>query len=184
MLKRTMTAVLAITLMVTAGSAMAQCVIGVYGDAAGTITGIEPFQFQEFSVYVVLRNEASVSGASYLFESPANSSVQPVFNGVWGPDGQGLNIMSPGGSNIGFAECAIGFGGNPVLVAEYKSIAFDLGAVGARYRLLPNVDENPLYPVHATCNGFILECPNTQDLEIVNVIATESKSFGAVKSLY
>lgn len=184
MLKRTMTAVVAITLMVTAGSAMAQCVIGVYADAAGTQSAIEPTQFQEYSVFVVLRNEASVEGASFLFESPANASVQPVYNGLWGPDGLGLNIVSPGGNNIGFSTCAIGFGGNPVLVAEYKSRVFDAGAVGALYRVLPNIDENPLYPVHATCNGFILECENTQDLEITGVIATESKSMGAVKSLY
>jgi hypothetical protein len=184
MLKRTMTALLAITLMVTAGSAMAQCVIGVYGDDAGTISAIEPIQFQTFNIYVVLRNEASVEGASFLLESPANPSVQPAANGIWGPDGNGLNIPSPGGENIGFAECAIGFGGIPVLVATYESRVYDTGAVGAEYRVLANVDENPLYPVHATCNGFILECPNTQSLLISKVIATESRSFGAVKSLY
>ena len=183
MLKRTMTAVLAITLLVTAGSAMAQCVIGVYADAAGTQPIIEPILFAEFDVHVVLLNEASVEGASYQFVTPPHTLTDPNL-ASYGPDGNGLNIQTPGGSNVGFAECAIGFGGNAVLVATYKTRVIDVAAVGGFYEVVANVDENPSFPVHATCNGFILECENTQPLEITGVIATEAASFGAVKSLY
>jgi hypothetical protein len=185
MLKRTMTAVLTVTLLVTAGSAMAQCVIGVYADAAGTVSAIDVFQFQEFDVYVVIHNEASVEGASYALETPPGTAVQqiPHGSGIYGPNGNGLSIVSPGGENVGFQSCAIGFGGQPVLVARYVSRAFGLQAVGGEYRVLANPDEGAS-PVHATCNGFLLDCPNLQSLLITGVIATESKSFGAVKSLY
>jgi hypothetical protein len=183
MLKRTMTAVLTITLLVTAGSAMAQCVIGIYADAAGTQSTIEPILFTEFDVYVVIRNEASVEGASYALQSPPDTQVIPHGSGVYGPDGNGLSIVSPGGENVGFQNCAIGFGGNPVLVARYVSRVFSIAAIGGKYQVLANPDEG-LFPVHATCNGFLISCGNLQDLEITDVIATESKSFGAVKSLY
>jgi hypothetical protein len=184
MLKRTMTAVLTITLLITAGSAMAQCVIGVYADAAGTESGIEPILFAEFDVFVVLRNEASVEGASFLLQSPPGVLTINPGSGLYGPDEQSFNLVSPGGENIGFTDCAVGFGGLPVQIARYSTTAFDLGAIGGLFEVLPNVDEDLLFPIHATCNGFLLQCPNTQALEITGIIATESKSFGAVKSLY
>jgi hypothetical protein len=184
MLKRTMTAVLTITLLITAGSAMAQCVIGVYADAAGTESGIEPVLFSTFDVYVVLRNEASVEGASFLLQSPAGVLNINPGSGLYGPDEQSFNLVSPGGENIGFTDCAIGFGGLPVQVARYSTTVFDLGAIGGLFEVLANVDEDLLFPIHATCNGFLIQCPNTQALEITGIIATESKSFGAVKSLY
>jgi hypothetical protein len=184
MLKRTMTAVLMITLLVTAGSAMAQCVIGIYADAAGTVSTIDPILFEEFNVYVVIRNEASVEGASYGLTSPPGTQVIPHGSGVYGPNGNGFNLVSPGGENVGFQNCAIGFGGNPVLVAQYVSRIVDADvAVGGRYQMIANLDEGTL-PVHATCNGFLINCGNIMDLGITSVIATVSKSFGAVKSLY
>jgi hypothetical protein len=185
MLKRTMTAVLTITLLITAGSAMAQCVIGVYADAAGTISGFEPTLFVEFDIYVVLRNEASVRGASFLLQAPPGVLDINPGSGLYGPDEQSFNLVSPGGENIGFTNCAIGFGGLPVQVARYSTLVFDAElALSGLFEVLPNIDEDLLFPIHATCNGFLIQCPNTQALEITGIIATESKSFGAVKSLY
>jgi hypothetical protein len=183
MLKRTMTAVLTITLLVSAGPAMAQCVIGIYADAAGTQSTIDPILFEEFNVYVVIHNEASVEGASYGLTSPPGVQVINHGSGVYGPNGNGFNLVSPGGENVGFQNCAIGFGGLPVLVAQYTSIVFDISAVGGRFQMIANLDEGTL-PVHATCNGFLINCGNLMDLGINMVIANESKSFGAVKSLY
>jgi len=184
MLKRTMTAVLTITLMVTAGAAMGQCVIGVYADAAGTQSIIEPILGKNFNIYVVLRNESSVEGASYSLSTPAFTGSIAAGSGAYGPNGAGLSIVSPGGENIGFSICAIGFGGNAVLVAQYETFVFSTEAIGGLYEVHPNIDEDSQYPVHATCNGFIVQCENSQALEITDVIATESTSFGAVKSLY
>lgn len=181
MLKRTMTAALMITLVITAGSATAQCVLGAYADAAGTIAVTEPTQFVPFDVYVIFREETAIEGVSYKITFPAG--IQPT-NKWFGPNEAGFEFLTPNGVIVGFGSCAIGFGGLEIQVAHYEAIALDGTLVNVAVTLGPNVDENPLFVEYATCSGQVVPCENLQDLQILRVIATESKSFGAVKSLY
>lgn len=189
MLKRTMTAALMIALVITAGSAMAQCVIGAYADAAGTESVTAPTQFVPFDTYIILRAEAAVEGANYRFTVPSGVVVTGRF---MGPNGAGFEFLT-GTDNFswwdtinGFGECVIGFGGNDVLVARYTCIATDANIVNESITLSPNLtDPNmPASIEFASCSGFVGECGGIQNLLISHVIGTESKSFGAVKSLY
>lgn len=180
MLKRTMTAALMIALVITAGSASAQCAIGVYADAAGTISVTAPTQFQAFDVYVILRDEAAVEGASYKINFPASVFATDVW---YGPDEGGFEFLTPNGVIVGFGQCAIGFGGIDIQVAHYSAIATDGGLVNQEISLEGNIDESPNVQ-YATCSGQVIDCGSVQNLLISHVVATESKSFGAVKSLY
>jgi hypothetical protein len=170
-----------IALVITAGSASAQCVMGVYADAAGTISVTAPTEFQPFDVYVVLRDEAAVEGVSYKINFPLG--IQPT-QALYGPNEGGFEFPTPGGVIVEFGECVIGFGGNDIRVARYTAIPTDNSLVNVSVTLESNVDENPLHVEYATCSGQIAECQDTQNLLITHVIGTESKSFGAVKSLY
>jgi hypothetical protein len=176
-----MTAALMIALVITAGSASAQCVVGVYADAAGTISVTAPTQFVDFDVFVILRDEAAVEGASYKINFPA--TVFPT--NVWyGPDEGGFEFLTPNGVITGFGQCAIGFGGNDIQVAHYTAIATDGALVNEEISLGPNIDESLTNVQYATCSGGVVDCGSVQNLLISHVVGTESKSFGAVKSLY
>jgi hypothetical protein len=176
-----MTAALMVALVITAGSASAQCVIGAYADAAGTEVVTAPFENQLFDVYVILRDEAAVEGASYKITFPNGVFATQSW---YGPNEMGFPFLTPNGIIVGFGECAIGFGGYDIQVAHYAAIATDVTITNEYVTLEANIDENPLQIEYATCGGNIIECLNVQPLLISHVIATESKSFGAVKSLY
>jgi hypothetical protein len=182
-----------IALVITAGSASAQCVVGAYADAAGTISVTAPTQFVTFSVYVILRDNTTVEGASYTISFPTGINVVGRFMGPNGAGFEFLTDIDPAipplvpqwfETIVGFGECAIGFGGNDILVARYDAVALDPNLVSVEVALTPNASQNPVSVEYATCSGQIVPCDGLQNLLITHVIGTESKSFGAVKSLY
>jgi hypothetical protein len=181
MLKRTMTAALLVALVITAGSASAQCVMGAYADAAGMESVTAPFENQLFDIFVILRDEAAVEGVSYKVTFPTGVFATQSW---YGPNEAGFPFLTPNGIIVGFGECAIGFGGFDIQVAHYAAIATVNTIMNEYVTLEANIDENPLNVEYATCSGNIIECLNVQPLLISHVIANESKSFGAVKSLY
>jgi hypothetical protein len=189
MLKRTMTAALMITLVITAGSVSAQCVVGVYADAAGTESVTAPTQFVPFDIYVILRDQAAVEGMSYKLTMPATvfsvGGDDPLNPAPWfGPNEAGFVFPTPQGVIVGFGECAIGFGGNDIQIAHYLGFATDGSLTNAEVTLEPNRDESLTNVQYATCSGQVVDCGLTQNLLLTHVVGTESKSFGAVKSLY
>jgi hypothetical protein len=146
----------------------------------------------EFSVYVVIFTEDTAAAASYSMTfdtTPDGPFLQARFPG---PSGGGLIIDEPTGTNVALAECVIGFGGVPVLVDEYEFVVVDSGCPifrcswpGATFRIGSNASQDPDYPQYVNCNDVTKDCAVGPDLEVVNgEVSTESRSFGAVKSLY
>lgn len=183
MLKRTMAVVFAMVIALTAGSASAQCVIGVYGDADGTKNLVQPTQGQEFNVYVVLFTENVVNAASYALEVPGLLTDVFVTGTEWGASGNGFSITTGNGENVALGECAVGFGGLPVLVSTYTML-FPLPAPGRTFEVLPNADEDPVFPVYSDCAGQLGTCEMAPALVVEPPVANESASFGQVKSLF
>lgn len=185
MLRRTMAVVFALTLAFTAGSAFAQqCVVGVYADTSGTVGFFEPTQGQVFNVYVVLNTEDVLNAVAYSIDIPGLNS--DVFVGgliQWGPNGLGLNIVTSGGENVGLGECAVGFGGNPVVVATYPLLFPFHPQVQRTITVGANPDSGAL-PQYSTCNGELKDCSVGPGLLLDFVVSSETRSFGAVKSLY
>jgi hypothetical protein len=184
MLRRTMTAVLAITLIAIAGSSMAQpCVVGIYTDAAGTQSVHTPILGENFDVFIVIRVESTVAGVAYSITWPGHVNGTPL---SYGPNGLGLDVTGPGGDqnhNVGLGECAIGFANQSIVVTHYQAFAFAV-AGPSQVTLGPNTDESPTSPVFADCGSNISPCGGVQALLLDGVIGTEAASFGAVKSLY
>ena len=191
MLKRTMAVVFALVLAMTATSALAQeCVIGVYADDAGTVHVFQPTQLEPFHVYVVIFVEDLVSAASYGIDIPGlYTEVFPDPESdpwdVYGPNGDGINFPSTNGySQVGLGECAIGFTGLPVLVADY-ALLMPFETVAPRWITVgPNMDANPVAPEYSTCQGVIKPCDVGPALYVEGVIANDDQSWGAVKALY
>lgn len=169
-------------LSLCAAHADAECLIGLYGDQAGTVSVVSPSLFLPFDIYMLLWDEAAVEGVSYSLTIPPGL----VLTGAWfSPDEDGFELVTPGGSIVGFGECVIGFGGLTIQVARLEALVTDLGQVSYQHvELAGNPDENPAAPEYATCGGQVIPCPNVQNLLISEVFPVESKSFGAVKSLF
>lgn len=177
-------AVLAIALIAFSGASMAQsenCVLGVYTDAAGSLSTHVPILFAPFDVYVVMRVESTVGGVAHSMQWPAHIIASVLSDG---PSGHGIRIDDGmGGLSIGLGECAIGFNGEEIVVSHYS--AFTIGLAGqSQVTVGPNASENPTHPVFADCAQNLIPCFGTQALLLDSVIGTEDKSFGAVKSLY
>lgn len=177
-------AVLAIALIAFSGASMAQsenCVLGVYTDAAGSMSTHVPILFSSFDVYVVMRVESTVGGVAHSMQWPAHIIASVVGDG---PSGFGIRIDNGmGGLSIGLGECAIGFNGEEIVVSHYS--AFTVAVAGpSQVTLGPNASEDPTHPVFADCAQNLIPCFGTLALQLDGVIGTEDKSFGAVKSLY
>ncbi len=186
MLKRTMAVGLALALALTAGSAAAQqCSIGAYADRDGTVGLFQPTEVQAFPVYVVLFSEDTINAAAYDIEFPDENSTLFVSGITYGPNASGINVITPGGNNVGLGECAIGFTGLPVVVTCYD-VLVTAANPGGSINVLPNpdVDGDVTRPQYATCQGLVKPCDVGPSLTIEPPIATRSESFGAVKSLY
>lgn len=185
MLKRTMAVALTLALVLAVGSAMAQTypvqgTLGVYADALGTQTTFQPTQLDSFHVYVVLFTEDVVNAVGYMITFPPG---YVLVRASYGPDGNGLNIDVDGGSNVGLGTCAVGFGGLPIVAAQYTLI-------------YPGPDPSPPVDItvqplpregsllYSTCQS-VLKAPDLgPSLHLEAPIATEAQSWGAVKSLY
>lgn len=198
MLRRTMALALALSLTLVAGTALAQpaCSIGVYADPAGTVGLFQPTEVQAFTVYVVAFTEDVINAAAYQISfpdlfTPANPlGTFFVTGAAYGPSGLGLEVppgLSAGDTNetVGLGECAIGFGGNPVVVAAYNCIVTGTNP-GGQVCLGQHDDlfSDPGKAQVNNCTGILRACDLGPCLTVEPPIATESVSFGAVKALY
>jgi len=185
MLRRTMIAVVAILIAMSAGSVMAQCTVGIYGDADATVGFVQPIEGQSFDVYVILFAENLASAASYSLDIP-NLGVDLInLSTTYGPSGGGINLPSANGENVGLGECAIGFGGAPLVVAHHTMLMLPIFFDGPRtISVGGNCDEDCNNPVMSSCSGVLSVCDSGATLLVDGVIATQSASFGAVKSLF
>lgn len=171
---------LALLLLLAAPAAHADCAIGVFADSAGHWTVYWPTQFVPFDIYVLLWDEAAVEGAAYQLLTPP----ELVISGSWfSPDENGFELQTPNGSLIGFGECVLGFGGQVIQVARYQVLWTSPTGLPASVDVVANVDEAPTV-VYASCSETVEPCLNTQALLLSYGAPVESKSFGAVKSLF
>jgi len=176
--------ILVVLFMVIATSAMAQdCTIAPYGDRNGTASLVQPIEGRIFSIYVVIRADATVAAAAYQMTYPQGPSGMWLQGRFTGPSGNGLAIDEPTGTNAALAECVVGFGGDPILVDEYLFVTFP-GFVGGVVSVGPNASQSPYSPRFVTCNDVTLDCAPGPDLIFEWVIPTDARSFSAIKSLY
>lgn len=198
MLKRTMALGLALSLTLVAGTALAQpaCSIGAYADPAGTVGLFQPTEVQAFDVYVVAFTEDVINAAAYkisfpdLFDPLGNPLGTFFVSGAaYGPSGSGLEVPPnlPGDTNetVGLGECAVGFGGFPIVVAKYTCIVTADNPGGQV--CLDQHDTLFTDPNKAqvnNCTGILKGCDLGPCLTVEPPIATEAVSFGAVKALY
>ena len=183
MLKKSIAVVFAIALAMTATVASAQtCNMAAYGDAGGTVSVIDPFESQIFSVYVVMFTEDTAAAAAYSMTLPTGPTGMFLQARFTGPSGDGLVIDEPTGTNAALAECVIGFGGLPVLIDEYQYVVFP-GFAGGPVDIGPNTSQGPV-PVYVTCNDLTKDCESGASLIVSEVIPTEATSFSSIKSLY
>lgn len=183
MLKKTMAVVFAIAIAMAAGSAGAQCTLGVYADANGSGSVLEPTAGEPFHVYVVLFTENVISAVSYGLDIPGQGTDVFVQSKVFGPTGDGFSITTSNGENVALGECAVGFGGAPILVADYTLIMSPT-ASAQELNVVANPDEDPNFPVINDCNSVLSTCEGSVSLQLTEPVATDATSFGAVKSLY
>jgi hypothetical protein len=183
-----MVVVFAMLVVMAAGSASAQCTLGVYADADGTVSTAQGFRNGDpFHVYVVLFTEGLVNAVSYNMIVPGlgvdiYNMDNPTTPTLYGPSGTGINIVG-GGNNVGLGECAVGFGGLPVLVTDYTFIIPNF-ALPRSISIVANPDEDPNFPVVSSCAGELYTCEGTNSLLVEGPVAVESTSFSAVKNLY
>jgi hypothetical protein len=184
MLKKSIAVVFAIALAMTATVAIAQtnCSIGAYGDAGGTQNIASPVEGQTFSVFVVLFTEDTAAAAAYSIDIPGLGTEVFTQSISYGPSGLGLHIPEAGGVSVAFGECAIGFTGLPVVVAEYELFALAEYAGGV-ITVSENTTQGPV-PLYVTCNDIIRTCAEGPSLVVEPVIPTEASSFSSIKSLY
>lgn len=181
MLKRTMAVVIAIALAMIAGPVAAQtCTVGVYADANGSSTLVQPVADTTYDFYVVLFTEDLANAVSYQLVAPAGTLI---LGSAFGPTGAGLNIGTANGENVGLGECAVGFNGLPIVVTRYTALAL-AGQAPGTISVTGNADENGQFPVYSTCQGVLNVCETGASLTVEGPVATESTSFGAVKNLY
>ncbi len=120
MFKRTMMVVVAMLVVMAAGYAAAQCTVGVYADANGTVSSFIPTQGTNFHIYVVLFAENAVNAVAYDLDLPGLNTEIFIISQTYGPSGGRFNVSEATGNNVGLGECAIGFGGLPILVTDYE----------------------------------------------------------------
>lgn len=176
---------LAVVMLVSPVSAQ-DCNIGVFADAAGTQAFFQPTQGEVFDIYVVMRAEDVVNAVALDMFIPGLGVEVFSFGTVYGPQGTGINVVTPGGDNIGLGECAVGIGGFPILVSK-TTLLFPFETIGERTVVIgPNEDTDPNAVIYNSCigEGALLPCNVSNPLLIGSPVATESKSWGAVKSLF
>lgn len=196
-----------LSLFLVATSSAQLCTFGAHGtptpSSATDAKSLSVPRFEQVPIYLVLFSEAVVTGASYdvtftPYSPTANVHVETL---GFGPYGDAFNLSTPGGYNVGFGECYWGFDGIAVSVAQFSLILFDPGVQGNAQKspvafmdveVVNNVDQHPEYPVFVGCSGaayqvrYIAECsePALPLTLFDGEVRTESRSFGALKSLY
>ena len=156
-----------------------ECRLALSDEANEISSHAIPLLFESFDLYVLLYAESTVAGAAYAITWPPYVVASPV---GYGPSALGISIHGPSGETVGLGECAVGFGGDPILIAHYQ--AFVLAWFNATYITLePNLSEHPLSPVYADCANRILPCTEVVPF-LVGAVSAGAASFGAVKALY
>lgn len=186
MLRKTMAAVFALALALTAGTSNAQCVLGVYSDAAGT-SNVQAGHRNgdEFHFYVILFTEDLADAVGYSIDIPGLNTDIFVTGTAYGPTGAGVNFSSANGENVGLGDCYPGYNGTPLIVADYTAVQ-PFWTQNKVITLGPNPDSggSTTAPVYSNCQGDLLPCDNNPSLLLEGPVATESSSFGQVKALY
>jgi hypothetical protein len=187
MLKKSIAVVFAIVFAMTATVASAQmCTVAAYGDPEGTTSLVQPIEGQFFSFFVVMFSEDTLAAAAYKM-TVSGENIDVFKQGrIAGPNGLGLFLDEnpPAvGTNVALGECAIGFGGLPVLIEEYLYFAVSLNYTGT-VTLGPNTNQNPDFPEYVTCTDVQKDCTVGPTLFIAEAIPTDATSFGQIKSLY
>lgn len=192
MLKRTTAVAIAMLIAITAGPVAAQtCSVGVYSDADASGNLVSPIVGEPFDVYVILLTEGLANAAGYTLVAGGSQALLPI-GASYGFEGIGINIPNDGqnpflsGQNVGLGECAIGFGGTPLIVAKYSFLA--LTADGqASFTVTGNPESSsldPAFPVVSDCQGILRSCDVGPALTVELPVSSTSESFGAVKGLY
>ena len=187
MLKKSIAVVFAIVFAMTATVASAQmCTVAAYGDPEGTTSLVQPIEGQFFSFFVVMFTEDTLAAAAYKM-TVSGENIDVFKQGrIAGPNGLGLFLDEnpPAvGTNVALGECAIGFGGLPVLIEEYIYFAPSTGYTGT-VTFGPNTNQNPDFPEYVTCTDVQKDCTVGPTLIIQTPIPTDATSFGQIKSLY
>jgi hypothetical protein len=180
-----LTLALAVAMLVSPASAQ-DCTIGVYADEAGTQTYFQPTQGEMFDVYVVMYANDVINAVALDMFIPGLGTDVFSFGTFYGPNGTGINVETPGGDNIGLGECVVGVLGDPILVSR-TTLMFPFETIGERTIVIgPNEDTDPNAVIYNSCigDGALLPCNVSNPLLLGSPIATESESWGAVKSLY
>lgn len=194
MLRRTMAVALALSFALVAASAVAQpCMVGVYADAEATrgtmVPGLDPNNplipvIKD--VYVVAFVEDVMDAMAYQLVNPDPATALEA-SALFGPNGLGINVATPGGSNVGLGECAVGFGGTPIVIAHYEYLFFP-EFPGGEFCLAVNVDQDPstdpTKAQYSTCQSELKPCDIGPCLLVEPPIATDSVSFGSIKALF
>ncbi len=187
--------ILCAVLLTLAAPASAQlnptnCSINMYADVNGQLSGLViPTELVPFDVVVILRVDNVVNAVAYnLVVEPAGELGTNLFilNQAYGPNGTGINIITPGGNNIGLGGCAVGFNNQDILVTRYTMLATANFPGGSTIYASnnPDVDGLTTFPQYATCNGQVIACGFGDKVLVNPPISTTNESWGAVKSLY
>lgn len=195
MLRRVLLALFALLLFAAPASAQATtgCGISVYAEADGTGHYVTAGDLVLVEMYVVLFVEDAVKAVSYSIDIDTSFLDYFWVSDSYGPDYTGINIGSPGGYNVGLGVCVPGFLQSPVLVARhtimtvgnYKQAAAKSPYVIATVSVAPNVDENPDFPVYASCDNRIEPCDPGMALSIMSGgVPVASETMSRIKALY
>lgn len=183
-------------LMVGSGAAVAQdCTISAYADPAGTSSYMSISAGRPASFYVVMFAEDTVGAVAYSLTISGQYTMNDLFvqGRFTGPSGNGLVIDESTGTNAALGECVVGFGGHPVLVDEYVIVQLysspagiaSRGPSGSFIEVEPNTSQDPDFPQYVNCGDVTKDCTPVLGLWVDGlIIPTESRSFGAIKSLF
>lgn len=185
MLRRTMVAIIALTLVMFAGTAMAQeCVVGVYADQNGTLGYVNPSYngpiSEPFYLYSILFTEDFANAVAWKLNIQGlGTDILETGRLEYG------NFLdtTPEGYRLGLGDCVIGFNHTPIKLIRHELRAF----LGTGPRLVttgPNVLENPTNPIYSTCQSVLVPCQTGSLLINLSPIPTDSGSWGSVKALY
>lgn len=202
-------AICALTVLLpVAALAQGDCLLGVYGDAAGTqehaelewVSGGElggdPTVLYQLDVYYVLMVEDFVRGVAWkrTVDGYSHSDVYPSYSEArlvgsiqhYDPLQQFLEVTEDG-FRMGLGDCHVGYGGTPIMVLqETLFLEFDhlVDRVSVFVRLEPNILEDDQYAVYADCSQEATKKPcMLQDHRTIGGLES-GKSWGALKAKY
>lgn len=187
MLRRTMVAVIALFVVMFAGTALAQnCVVGVYADSTGTRSYVNaPYNTpgspsDQFSIYTILFTEDFANAVAWSLNIQGlGTEIFQVGTFAYG------NFLDtqPQGYRLGLGECVLGFNHTPIKLMRHDLVAM-LGTGSLDVTTGPNILEDPTSPIYSTCQSVLLPCQTSSMIITLSPVANESESWGSVKALY